>query len=196
MAGMAAAFVAWISAIAYALADPRSRPLPKVLLAFLLVLFNVLAAVCYYFFFVLWKVRRNDGRESARALESPLQRRARKTLAVCSWILLLIVVVLFIAQKGGTVPHPAELPLPFVRFVAMLFQALSGVCAIVGWAAALTYAVADEQRHLLPKPVIVTLLLLLNVLGAVFFYFLFVRRWTREARQVATLEDGRLATSG
>lgn len=110
--------------------------------------------------------------------------QARKVLSYAAWAMLLWVVVGYLS----TVPAidaalTAAEVIPAVRVAVGAFLIVVLVTALTLWGAALWHAISDPQRHLLPRVPLILLLTFGNFVAAFFYYFVFVRRLPRHARQ-------------
>lgn len=113
--------------------------------------------------------------------------KARTILAITSWALVTWIVVgyLSIIPQFDAWLTGMEAS-AWVRVMVAACLITAGVTALTAWAAAVWHAASDQQRHVVPRPVLVGTLLFGNVAAAFFYYFLFVHWQPRPPRSVAS----------
>lgn len=114
--------------------------------------------------------------------EQPAAAVPLKILRTTAWILLIIVILSFLAQLAPVRDWILAMNArPTFARLHQLVPIIAGLVAVGAWISAVWHALADRERHLLPKPVIVLMLLFGNAIAALFYYFLFAH-WTERRR--------------
>lgn len=101
--------------------------------------------------------------------------KARTILAFAAWALVAWMVVgyLSLIPKFDAWLTMMETS-AWVRVMVAACLVAAGVTAITLWVAAVWHAATDQQRHAVPRPLLIGTLLFGNVAAAFFYYFLFV----------------------
>jgi hypothetical protein len=100
---------------------------------------------------------------------------AARILAAAGWVLLGMLILGLASTLPGIKGWLARMDRdPLFAARHDLGTRIVGIAGVAAWAAAVWYAIRDPERHLLPKPLIVFLLLFSNFVGAFIYYFLFV----------------------
>jgi cytochrome bd-type quinol oxidase subunit 2 len=113
---------------------------------------------------------------------------ARRLLRPAAWVLLVAVILSGIAAIPGVRDWLVEMD----RYAAFdiahrAVPVIAALAGVIAWLAALWHAIVDPERHILPKPLIVLLLVFGNVIGAFLYYFLFLHWLERFTRPVTSV---------
>jgi hypothetical protein len=105
---------------------------------------------------------------------------ARAILGFASWALVAWIVVgyLSIIPQFDAWLSAMEAS-AWMRVIVASCLIAAGVTALTAWTAAVWHAASDQQRHGIPRFVLIGTLLFGNVAAAFFYYFLFVRWQSR-----------------
>lgn len=125
---------------------------------------------------------------SSRAMSS-IERRARYVLAVTSWVMLSVVVVIIGASMAGLdlakTPEPAATS---VRAFGKILGGVGGFALLVAWASALWHATVHRFYSSGQRATVLAVLIFGNGVAAFFYYFTYVLWLPNPQQQVVTVQ--------